>query len=318
MKLSIIIPVYNVEAYVGRTLESVFDTTAPVVEFEVVVVNDGTEDRSMAVVRRFSDRSNLTILEQENQGLSAARMRGLAQAKGEYVWFVDSDDYLVEDAVRKVLERLQESPGADVLLFPRFHVREEGEKGRLDFDVLRDEVVEGKSVIRDSGIPVYPSQRFILKRSLFDAPWLFFPPGLLHEDEYFGPVLMCLAKRVRILKDPVYYQRHRTGSLTSDMTVRTCYDMVSVHRLLMRFMENALGLEDQGWFRSYCCHRLMAGYGRNPQLFGTPSFHRFVRKEGRYVWKQWKKANPKASLKKEAGKFLYCTMPALYMRWRRR
>ncbi|MBQ1648699.1 MAG: glycosyltransferase, partial [Bacteroidales bacterium] len=84
MKLSIIIPVYNVEAYVGRTLESVFATDAT--DFEVIIVNDGTKDGSMGVIRQFANRLNLTIIEQENQGLSAARNRGLDAAKGDYVW----------------------------------------------------------------------------------------------------------------------------------------------------------------------------------------------------------------------------------------
>ena len=91
MRLSIIIPVYNVEAFVSKTLESVFNTTASADDFEVIVVNDGTKDKSMDVVRRFSDRPNLLILEQENQGLSAARMNGLSVASGEYIWFIDSD-----------------------------------------------------------------------------------------------------------------------------------------------------------------------------------------------------------------------------------
>ena len=118
MRLSIIIPVYNVEAYVGKTLESVFRTTARAEDFEVIVVNDGTRDNSMEVVRQYANRPNITIVEQENQGLSAARMNGLAVAKGEYVWFVDSDDWLVDDGVGKVLKLLEEREGAEVLMFP--------------------------------------------------------------------------------------------------------------------------------------------------------------------------------------------------------
>ena len=118
MLLSVIIPVYNVEAYVGKTLESVFHTTASSDDFEVIVVNDGTKDGSMKVVRQFADRPNLTILEQENQGLSAARMKGCSVAGGEYLWFVDSDDYLVEDGVGKVLALLRSHSDAEVLMFP--------------------------------------------------------------------------------------------------------------------------------------------------------------------------------------------------------
>ena len=117
-KLSIIIPVFNVEGYVGKTLASVFDTTASADKFEVIIVNDGTRDRSMDFVRKYATYPNMIIHEQENLGLSAARMNGLSLASGEYVWFVDSDDYLVEDGVEIVLKHLEKTPDVDVLMFP--------------------------------------------------------------------------------------------------------------------------------------------------------------------------------------------------------
>ena len=101
-RLSIIIPIYNVEAYVAETLKSVFEMNDPKDLFEVIVVNDGTKDGSMDIVRQYADRPNLIIVEQENQGLSAARMKGLSMATGEYVWFIDSDDSLFTNAVIKV------------------------------------------------------------------------------------------------------------------------------------------------------------------------------------------------------------------------
>ena len=92
MILSIIIPVYKVEKYVRKTLESVFSENFSDNEVEVIVVNDGTPDRSMDIVNEFVSHKSLRIINQENQGLSGARNTGIKAAKGKYVWFVDSDD----------------------------------------------------------------------------------------------------------------------------------------------------------------------------------------------------------------------------------
>ena len=94
--LSIIVPVYNVERYVGRCLESIFASGAEKnANVEVIVVNDGTPDDSMTIVDEFASKhSNLFIINQENAGPGAARNAGLRIARGKYVWFVDSDDYV--------------------------------------------------------------------------------------------------------------------------------------------------------------------------------------------------------------------------------
>ena len=135
MRLSIIIPVYNVEPYVRRTLESVFQTSACESDFDVIVVNDGTKDNSMAIVRQFADKPNLLIYEQENRGLSAARMAGLERASGDYVWFIDSDDWIVDDGVGIVLRLLSERPNSDVLMFPLLRCFDDTSKNRVDYHI---------------------------------------------------------------------------------------------------------------------------------------------------------------------------------------
>ena len=93
--LSIILPVYNVAPFVERCLDSIFVGETKETEFEVIIINDGSQDDSMRRAAPFAaSHTNLSIVNQENQGLSAARMRGLSKAAGEYVWFVDSDDWL--------------------------------------------------------------------------------------------------------------------------------------------------------------------------------------------------------------------------------
>ena len=311
MRLSIIIPVYNVEAYVGQTLESVFNTTARAEDFEVIVVNDGTKDDSMTVAQQFSDRPNLTIIEQENQGLSAARMNGLAVAKGDYVWFVDSDDWLVEDGVGTVLGLLEERKEAEVLMFPVRWTYEDHSKDVLDYLIDEEKVTSGKGVIRDLNLQAWLVQRFVFKRSLTACQQLYFPIGLLHEDEYFGPVLMCITQNVNVLEFPVYNYRIRPDSIKTSRDIRSPYDLVSIHKLLMQYMRQNLPIEDWQWFRTYCFLQMAVSYSDNKDLFGTGEFKRFSRNNGLYVWKQWKEAYPGKTLRNKAGRLLYFLAPSI-------
>ena len=313
-KLSIIVPVYNVEPYVGKTLASVFDTPAPAEDFEVIVVNDGTKDGSMAVVRQFADRPNLTIIEQENQGLSAARTKGLSVASGEYVWFVDSDDQLVEDGVGKVLKKLADSPDADALMFPIRWFYVDGSPDFLDYRLEGEHLVKGMAVLRDYHLPPWIVPRFVFRRSMAENAWLFFPEGLWHEDEYYGPVLLCLADRVRVLGDPVYNYVQRPGSIVTSRKIRTAYDLVSIHGLLIRFMEGAPDSLDKEWFRQYCLDRLLSIYRRFSDRWGSPEFRRFAWTRGTYIWREWVAVHPDASWKRKLGRLFYFRLPA----WRQR
>ena len=310
-RLSIIIPVYNVEPYVGKTLESVFDTMASADEFEVIVVNDGTKDGSMDVVRQFTDRPNLIIIEQENQGLSAARMKGLSVATGDYVWFVDSDDWLVENGVGKVLGLLDERPGAEVLMFPILRLSLDSEEKRIDPIFLEEQCLSGKDY-QIKGYTPTPASRFVFKRELIENKWLFFPPGLLHEDLYWGTVLLYLSKSIIILTQPVYVYRLRSGSIMTTIGIRSSYDLVSVHRLLMDYMRNGVASEDWELFRRYCFRPLRWSYTINAKQYGTKEFRRFVRINGLYVWREWNKSIPDVPWKRKVKRLLFCKMPGWF------
>ena len=310
--LSIIIPVFNVERYIRKTLESIFDSTACPSDYEVIIVNDGTQDSSMQIVNQFSTYPNLTILEQENKGISVARMKGLTVANGEYVWFIDSDDWLVEDGVGRVLQLLKDRPNADVLMFPLQWTYEDASKNYLDYRIDGEQVINGKGVLRDLRLPVWASQRFVLKRSLMDSQWLYFPEGLIHQDEYFGPVLMYLADKVHVFDKMIYYYRIRPGSITTSRPIRSPWDKVSNHKHLVVFMDNAIPKNDQLWFRKCCLKSLTNAYTQYTDWYGTPEFRHFALSNGHYVWEQWKDANPDSTLKNELGKLLFFMAPAAH------
>lgn len=105
MLLSIIVPVYNVEKYIRPCIESIFNQGLDEDCFEVIIINDGTKDRSMEMIADIiSQYNNITVVNQENQGLSVVRNNGIALAKGEYILMPDSDDLLIENSVPSILE----------------------------------------------------------------------------------------------------------------------------------------------------------------------------------------------------------------------
>lgn len=297
-KLSIIVPVFGVEKYVGKALDSIFTSKASDTAYEVIVVNDGTKDRSMDVIRQFDNRANLTIIEQENQGLGAARMKGLSAAGGEYVWFVDSDDWLVNDGVGVVLNLLADRPDAEVLMFPLRWVYEDPSKAdRMDYSLKQEVVANGRKLVWDMELEVVGSPRFVIRRSLFSNPWLYFPQGVLFEDVYFGGVLASIAKVFHVLPFPVYNYRIRSGSIMRALNIRSSYDMVSVHKMVMVFKEHVVEASDWEWFDYYFFRHLMYAYERMRQYYHTPEFKLFSLTRGFYVWTQWKKVYPQETWK---------------------
>ena len=316
MRLSIIIPVYNVEAYVGQTLESVFTTTASADDFEVIIVNDGTKDGSMDVVRRYADRPNITIIEQENQGLSAARNHGLDLAKGDYVWFVDSDDWLVDDGVGKVLRLLEEREGAEVLMMPLLWVDSScPDQGQLDYEVEHERTLCGKEVFRSAPIRGFGRlmRYVILRHFLISNYWLRFPVGLLFEDAYFGAAVIYSSSCVIILPDPVYvYRVNRLESLSSLLLVEYSCSRVEIYRRLMVFMKKNVNSEDRGLFQAYCFNLIPHCYDK--RLFGQQGFVAFVQSNGEYLYRQWREIHPTSSLYKRIARHLFYTKPGLYFR----
>ena len=106
MKLSYIVPVYNVEAYLDKCLRSLYNQSLELADFEVVIINDGSSDSSIEIIEKYRTLyQNITLIEQENQGLSVARNNGINHAKGDYILCVDSDDFLIQDSISNLLQK---------------------------------------------------------------------------------------------------------------------------------------------------------------------------------------------------------------------
>lgn len=309
--LSIILPVYNVGFYVEDCLKSIFSGNVSESDFEVIVVNDGSTDDSMQFVEPFASlHGNITIVNQENQGLSSARMAGLSKALGKYVWFIDSDDWLVPEALTTVFGILS-THLCDVLVAPLQWSYDDISKNHLDFAIDSPMLTEGKKVLTDEVVPVWAAPRYIIDKSLFQNPFLVFPKGLLHEDEYFGRVLLALAGRAYVYDKPLYYYRQRESSIMRTISIRSSYDIVSVYDRLIRFADT-LPEKDRGWFSLHCQRLLVKSYTINRDKWGSPEFRAFKRKNQFHILSEYVRLHKTYSGKELFILFFLTLSPVAY------
>lgn len=278
--LTIIIPIYNVEKYVQKTLDSILSQCFKKESVEIIVVNDGTKDNSMSIVNEFAVKfDNLKIINQENQGLSVARNTGLKAARGKYVWFVDSDDWVEYDSLPFLLNHLQHSD-RDVLMFK---IREYDEEGRILLerffhDNKNEEQISGTNVVlyqKKYGVDITPMQQYVISRDFLLSNKLFFVPGIYHEDKEFAPRMLINAKKVTIIPKVIYcYLRRNSGSITTDDSLqkKRCLSKIEIYKRYITFGERLIRNNDKEAL-SYC------KYGMASYIWNSLSYD-FIRTDG--------------------------------------
>ena len=237
MKLSIIIPVYNVEQYIGRCLQSCLsqaNVTAD--DYELVIVNDGTKDNSMQVVEEMTQGcTNITVINQHNQGLSMARNAGLRAAKGEYVWFVDSDDWIEEGCISEILERLLQT-NVDILQLQYRNVYADGTPSDEHYARIEGVMSSKEWFIRNEYHAAV--QFMIYSRKLLLLHQLSFFPGIYHEDSEFKPRVIYLSESCASYDKVVYnYFKGNAGSITAVLKLKNGIDLFAVMNSLLAFVD---------------------------------------------------------------------------------
>ena len=228
MDLSIIIPVCNVEQYVGACLESVYRQGLRDEEFEVIVVNDGSTDRSMEAVEGVMRyHPNIQVIGQQNAGPSVSRNNGMERARGEYVLFVDSDD-LLTDSVLPGLLQMAFQTGADMMV-PGWKMQsdpspgaspERGGAAKVKADKAgQDYYVEDYDPRAGSFI-----WRILYRRAFLQAAGVRFLPGVYYEDIPFLQECLLKARRVIGVDVTAYIYRLRPRSCTFSFTMKNAMD----------------------------------------------------------------------------------------------
>ena len=257
MKLSIVIPIYNVSKWLERCLNSVRNQGLGVKDYEIIAVNDGSTDDSLAVLEAFRKKEeeagivgNWTVINQQNKGLSAARNAGLKVAKGTYVWFVDSDDYLEPGCAVKLLQRADKDC-LDVVCFGLQLVTEKVEDEKVvDVaiepynipDGTNGEMVKGENFMLACGMPP-AAWAAIYRRSYLEARRLRFMEGVLHEDQEFTPRAYFSAKRIAFENMVVYNYVQRQGSIMKSENPKKTTDMIKICLSLWDFAQENTQIE---------------------------------------------------------------------------
>lgn len=238
--LSIVIPVYNVEKYIARCLESIYNQNRDLFTFEVIIVNDGTPDNSMQIVDEYCKKyKSIFVVNQENQGLSVARNVGLSKASGEYVWFVDSDDWLTGNAFDILYEYIKQKPA--LISSPLIASFDDEKLNWNQFQVDSSKVVSSAEYL--VRYPVGAVQRYIMKRTILIDNDLNFFPGIYHEDAEFAPRLLYKSEKVLFIKEPLYHYYQRIGSIMSSWKTKNTQDYLFVASRINGWRNNVENLQ---------------------------------------------------------------------------
>jgi glycosyltransferase involved in cell wall biosynthesis len=269
MVFSIIIPVYNVKQYLWDCLNSVVAQTYP--DYEVICVNDGSTDGSLAILEEFQQKYNqITVITQPNKGLSAARNAGIQVAKGDYLFFLDSDDWIESNSL-EILAQKQE--GEDLLCFNGRRFFEDGGAEEPDAGIT-DTNLSGweyynKYVLVLRKFHFVCSVLRLYRREYLLQNKLFFEEGIFHEDNLFTPFACYYARKVKVIPDCLYVYRIREGSITTTVSFKRIEDLLQVDNKLGAFFNAIDFIEKSRLNRVLATDYLYAFSAKNRQLFGN-------------------------------------------------
>lgn len=227
MKLTVIVPCYNVEGYLPRCVDSLLHQDINVEDYEILLIDDGSTDATAAICDRYAaEHSHVSTIHQANSGIGGARNTGLDRAKGTYIFFVDADDFVPKNRFG-ALVRIAESHQLDVLGFHSADVVEHDEAPALPaFDGKVTKVLTGAQYLSENTMQG-PVWWFITKRDWLESLHLRFAEGRKLEDSPFTPDVLLSAERMAQVEDVCYFYVKR-GSSTMNATDRNhCMRMLN-------------------------------------------------------------------------------------------
>lgn len=243
IKISIIVPIYRVEKYIEQCARSLFEQTYGNVE--LIFVNDGSPDASMSILRGLlegeyaSMKDKVIIVEQENAGLPAARKAGLAKATGDYILYVDSDDWLEKSAAMELAECAQQT-GSDLIFYKL--IKEKKDKSVVRGD--KDWTKRGGKMAFIKAMYTGKTYGYLVikcfKRSIYEDNEIYFPPMGMLEDVYMATQLLYYSESMYCLDRPLYhYRRTNPDSISRQKRARKRWgSSINLYDLYLHFKDD--------------------------------------------------------------------------------
>ena len=285
MKLSIIVPVYKVEEYLGECVDSLLSQTID--DYEIILVDDGSPDNSGKIADEYAaaNPDMIRVLHIDNGGPGRARNFALDIAKGDFVGFVDSDDWVTHDMYEKMYTRAAET-GADVVVCDFMERFADGRESMLPASLQDNWLGSAGS-----------SCNKIFRRSLVGA--LRFPVGLWYEDFYFSAVMLLRSKHTEFIAEPLYIYRRGQESTMHNNNAAKNLDMLTIMDMLEKEMVPAGYKDDFEFF--LVNHVLLDSISRLAKQ-DAPERKEVIGKLRQYVQAKIPKLSGCGSYKKESRK----------------
>lgn len=228
--LSIIIPAYNCEKYIQSCIKSILEQNKKY-SFEIIIINDGSKDETHKILENYENYDFITIINQENKGVAAARNRGLDISKGEYIMFVDADDILSPNSIVSLLDNAKKYKASMVVgSYTTFNDGGECERSIQKFQILgqndKDEILKIKG---------FPCMK-VYKSNLFEN--IRFPDGYLFEDTIICYLVFSICDKIITIPDIVYnYRLHKESATKTIPNTKKCIDAYYVVEKMISEME---------------------------------------------------------------------------------
>lgn len=262
--LSIIIPVYNVEEYLAVCIESVLEQITP--NIEIIIVDDGSVDSSPDIIRKYSEKNSsyIKVVTQQNSGLSSARNIGVSNSIGEYIYFLDSDDYLLDNAIQIICENIKKYSSADIFQFDNIITTY---NDRLNIVESSNEIISFKDYFLQyqcRGDASVCAVSFVYKRIVWEKYNLRFEIGRRYEDKLFLYSLLkydlCIV--VIHLETPFYaFRINREGSISTNVSLNHYIDRQYSWRIAFGIFQD-IGVDTEYYnnIYKYCLWVLCESY----------------------------------------------------------
>lgn len=252
IKLSFIVPVYRVEKYLEKCVNSLLNQNLKKDEYEIILVDDGSDDDCPAMCDSFAaQHSHIRVIHQANGGLSAARNTGIRNSQGTYLCFVDSDDF-VENCYNDILH-IALQYDLDILKYryqviKNNHIIPRGDNHRID-----NRIYSGESFLSNKMNEYCFCWLYLVKRSLVIDTNTFFSEHIKYEDIDWTPRILLCAQKVMVCNIIAYNYTIRDGSITHPQTKTDWKKIIDNYFVVLDLTKrNGTKAIDQTWFNSMC------------------------------------------------------------------
>lgn len=245
MELSIIVPIYNVEDYLEECLKSLYNIKN--IKLEIILVNDGSKDNSFKIMEKFKEiyPEKTVLINKENGGLSSARNAGMKAAVGEYISFIDSDDFIDVGEFEKFFKEGQKNKLDVMVGNMRYYTPEKTGDSLFRSDVVKNSgIVNGidffwnlfqkPKCFREEVVDDIYKREFLVKNNIW------FNENIVHEDSEFTPLVYLKAEKVKYIDRAFYFYRQRTGSIMNKVSEKS---IVSLEKICEKFFIECKSLD---------------------------------------------------------------------------